>query len=243
MNLHIRNLTKQFGDHVVLDTVNLSVQDRGSIVIIGPSGGGKTTLLRVIAGLETPTGGEIEINNHTIVWNDAALRTHRTRIGMVFQSYNLFPHLTALENLTLPLEKVHGYSTRDAREIAIGFLRRFRLEEHSHKKPVQLSGGQKQRIAISRAVSMDPEFVLLDEPTSALDPEFTGEVLDMIAELRTIGKEFIMVTHHMGFARHVADHIVFIADGVIQQSGAPDSLFDHAESPAVKNFFERVLKY
>ncbi|MGI9255556.1 MAG: amino acid ABC transporter ATP-binding protein, partial [Salinispira sp.] len=193
MELHLHNLTKIYGDHLVLNNIHLDLKDIHSLVIIGPSGGGKTTLLRILAGLEIPTHGTIKINQHEIQYREEYLRTYRSAIGMVFQAYNLFPHLTALQNITLPLTKVHNFTTEEAEERAITLLKRFQLEEHSHKKPSQLSGGQKQRIAISRAVAIEPEILMLDEPTSALDPEFTAEVLDLVEELCEEGMELIMV--------------------------------------------------
>jgi polar amino acid transport system ATP-binding protein len=243
MELHAHDLKKIYDEHLVLDHLNFDLSDISSLVIIGPSGGGKTTLLRIIAGLETPTGGTLKVNNHEIVFKEDLLRDYRKNIGMVFQAYNLFPHLTAVQNITLPLTKVHNYSRDDAEDRALTLLKRFRLEEHGHKKPSQLSGGQKQRIAISRAVAANPEVLLLDEPTSALDPEFTAEVLDLIEELREDGMQLIMVTHEMGFARHVADHILFMADGDISESAPPELLFDGSPNPAVRQFLDRVLKY
>jgi polar amino acid transport system ATP-binding protein len=196
-----------------------------------------------MAGLETPTAGHVEINRTRILYQERALRRYRRRVGMVFQSYNLFPHLTALTNITLPLQKVHGLAKDEAEERAVRLLERFKLAEHAHKKPPQLSGGQKQRIALSRAIAFGPEFLLLDEPTSALDPEFTAEVLDMIEELREEGRQLILVTHEMGFARSVGDYVFFIADGRIAEQGPPQQVFDAPETPEVKRFLERVLKY
>lgn len=243
MDLHIHNLTKSFGDHTVLDSVTLDLQDLQSLVIIGPSGGGKTTLLRILAGLERPDSGTIHVNNHELIYKEEHLRNYRKRVGMVFQAYNLFPHLTAMENITLPLQKVHGHNREEAQGIAETLLKRFQLLEHGYKKPAQLSGGQKQRIAISRAVAINPEFLLLDEPTSALDPEFTAEVLDLIEELRESGMQLIMVTHEMGFARHVAQHILFVDQGGIVEQGTPDQLFTSAATEDVSNFLAKVLKY
>ena len=202
MKLELENLSKHYGQLKVLEKVSLSLEDVHSLVFIGPSGGGKTTLLRLIAGLEKPDGGNIIINDHPVEFgSEDSLREYRKRIGMVFQAYNLFPHLTALENITLPLVKVHGYEETKAVEEALILLERFQLADQARKKPAQLSGGQKQRIAICRAVAIRPEFLLLDEPTSALDPEYTSEVLDLIGELREEGMRLVLVTHEMGFAR------------------------------------------
>ncbi len=244
MKLELKSLTKTYGALTVLDRVSLSLEDVHSLVFIGPSGGGKTTLLRLLAGLETPDSGEIVINDHPVEYgSEETLREYRKRLGMVFQAYNLFPHLNALENITLPLVKVHGYREDRAREEALILLERFRLADQALKKPAQLSGGQKQRIAICRAVAIRPEFLLLDEPTSALDPEYTSEVLDLIGELRLEGMRLILVTHEMGFARQAADYVLFIGDGGIIARGAPRDLFEGQKDERVNRFLNKVLKY
>ncbi len=243
MKLELRSLSKQYGSLKVLDQVTLSLEDVHSLVFIGPSGGGKTTLLRLLAGLETPDSGEILLNGTPVDFqSEQTLRTHRKRIGMVFQAYNLFPHLNALKNITLPLEKVHGIDPDQAESDAITLLNRFNLSEHALKKPSQLSGGQKQRIAICRAVASRPEFLLLDEPTSALDPEYTSEVLDLIQELHHEDMRLILVTHEMGFARQAADYILFVGEGGIIARGTPEELFQNRD-PRVSRFFNKVLKY
>jgi polar amino acid transport system ATP-binding protein len=243
MHIEIHGINKHFGDHHVLKDISLDLENTHSLVIIGPSGGGKTTLLRVIAGLENPDNGRLIVNGREILFDEKHLREYRKHVGMVFQAYNLFPHLTALENITLPLEKVHGRSPEEARDRALTLLRRFQLEPHHHKKPAQLSGGQKQRIALSRAIAIGPEFLILDEPTSALDPEFTAEVLDMIEELREEDIHLILVTHEMGFARRLSDHVLFMDDGVVIEQGEPGTVFDDPTNEKVKKFFDRVLKY
>jgi polar amino acid transport system ATP-binding protein len=243
MNLRLENITKSFGSHRVLDSVSLSFDKVHSLVLIGPSGGGKSTLLRVIAGLHKPDEGSLEINGARIAFDESSLHEHRKSIGVVFQAFNLFPHLSALENITLPLEKVHKLPPDEARETAIETLRRFRLEDHSHKKPAELSGGQQQRIAIARAIAIKPRLLLFDEPTSALDPEMTGEVLDVIRELRQEGRDFVLVTHAMGFARVVADQVAFLAGGKIVEYGAPGEIFDATRSAPCRDFLSRVLKY
>lgn len=244
MKLELNNLYKHYGELKVLDGVSLSLEDIHSLVFIGPSGGGKTTLLRLIAGLENPDGGSILINDQPIEFgSEDSLREYRKRIGMVFQAYNLFPHLTALENITLPLVKVHGYDEKQAMEEALILLERFQLADQAFKKPAQLSGGQKQRIAICRAVAIRPEFLLLDEPTSALDPEYTSEVLDLIGELRDEGMRLILVTHEMGFARQAADYLLFVGDGGLIGQGTPTELFDQNSDERVSRFFNKVLKY
>jgi polar amino acid transport system ATP-binding protein len=243
MHIEIDHLNKSFGTHHVLKDLSLHLDNCHSLVIVGPSGGGKTTLLRVIAGLEPADSGTIVVNGRAVESDEDSLREYRKHVGMVFQAYNLFPHLTALENITLPLEKVHGRSPAAARETALALLDRFQLADHHHKKPAQLSGGQKQRIALSRAIAIAPEFLVLDEPTSALDPEFTAEVLDMIEELREEDKHLILVTHEMGFARHVSDYVLFIDDGVVLAEGPPEVVFENSDNPKVGKFFDRVLKY
>ncbi len=243
MKLKLDHISKSFAAHRVLDDVSLHFENVHSLVLIGPSGGGKSTLLRIVAGLQNPDAGTIEIDGERVVFDEAALQKHRRTIGVVFQAFNLFPHLSALENITLPLEKVHARTAADAREIAMESLRRFRLDNHAHKKPAELSGGQQQRIAIARAIAIKPRLLLFDEPTSALDPEMTSEVLDVIEELKKEGRDFILVTHEMGFARLVADEIAFLADGKIIESGAAAQVFDSPQSAQCRDFLARVLKY
>ncbi len=243
MKLEIRSVTKRFGAQKALDEVSLEIADARCVAFIGPSGSGKSTLLRVIGGLEVIEGGSVSVDGEPLPTEENALREYRRRIGTVFQSYNLFPHLTALANLTLPLEKVHGLSPDAARETAESHLARFRLSEHAGKRPAEMSGGQRQRVAIARALSIKPRLMLFDEPTSALDPEMTAEVLDLIEELRHEGRDLIVVTHHMAFARRVADHVVFLADGHVRESAAAAALFDHPEQPETRAFLEKVLKY
>ena len=242
MKLDLRNLTKRFGQQRVLD--DLSWQAEGhALVLIGPSGGGKSTLLRVLAGLEIPEAGSVSIDGQTLGHDEPNLRAHRRQIGVVFQSFNLFPHLTALQNITLPLTEVHGLSAREADDRAREHLRRFQLEDHAHKKPAQLSGGQRQRVAIVRAAAIRPRLLLFDEPTSALDPEMTAEVLDMIAELRAEGRDLVLVTHHLAFARTVADQAAFLADGKLVESGPAPHLFAQPATDLCRRFLDRVLRY
>lgn len=253
MNLEIKNLKKLFGTQIVLNDISLSLEEIHSMVIIGPSGGGKTTLLRCIAGLQPFEEGSIRVNSNTLYGMDSTTETesvtirqqrnYRKRVGMVFQSYNLFPHLNALQNIVLPLTKIHGFSKEEALEKAMGLLQRFKLDEHIHKRPHQLSGGQKQRIAISRSIAIEPEFLALDEPTSALDPEFTVDVLDMIRELRNDDIHLVLVTHHMGFARNVADYVCYLEDGTIKFHGSPETMFHDPEASGISNFLNNVLKY
>jgi polar amino acid transport system ATP-binding protein len=244
MHLTLRNLSKSFGTRTVLDSISVDFGELRTLALIGPSGGGKSTLLRIIAGLEQPDHGEAGINGLPIDFSNAsALREHRRQIGVVFQAYNLFPHLTALENLLLPLEKVHGLAAAEARELALATLDRFRLADHAGHRPAELSGGEQQRVAIARAIAIKPRLLLFDEPTSALDPEMTAEVLDVIEELKAEGRDFILVTHEMGFARHVADRVAFLAEGRVVEQGTAEELFSRPASPECAAFLRRVLKY
>jgi polar amino acid transport system ATP-binding protein len=243
LKLRLEQISKSFGDHRVLDKVSLGFDNVHSLVLIGPSGGGKSTLLRVLAGLQNPDEGSLDINGEPVNFDEASLHRHRRTIGVVFQSFNLFPHLTALDNITLPLEKVHGIPPDEARETALQTLGRFRLEKHACKKPAELSGGQQQRIAIARAIAIKPRLLLFDEPTSALDPEMTSEVLDVIEELKEDGRDFILVTHEMGFAKLVADQVAFLADGKIVETGPAAQVFETPRSDQCRDFLARVLKY
>jgi polar amino acid transport system ATP-binding protein len=243
MNLTLSKIVKRFNGQLVLDGVSLSLENARALVLVGPSGGGKSTLLRIIGGLEHPDAGEVRINGEPVIFKEEALVRHRRTVGTVFQSFNLFPHLTALQNLTLPLIQVRGHSEREAEDIGRRLLARFRLEAQTDKRPAELSGGQRQRVALARAISGKPRLLLLDEPTSALDPEMTAEVLDMIAELREEGRDFILVTHEMGFARRVAGHAAFLAEGSILEFGPVAQLFDAPATPQTRAFLAKVLKY
>ena len=244
MKLSLRGLSKFFGAQRVLDDLTVDFGELRTLAFIGPSGGGKSTLLRIIAGLETPSAGDLTLDGAPVDFSsEPALRAHRRQLGVVFQAFNLFPHLTAVANLTLPLEKVHGLAPAAARDLAMETLRRFRLAEHAEKRPAELSGGQKQRVAIARAIAIKPRVLLFDEPTSALDPEMTAEVLDVIGELKAEGRDFILVTHEMGFARHVADRVAFLADGRLIEHAPPEQLFAAPQSPACRDFLARILKY
>ncbi|MGL5123654.1 MAG: amino acid ABC transporter ATP-binding protein [Fusobacteriaceae bacterium] len=242
MKLKIENLTKRYDGNLVLNSLNLDVDNISSLVIIGPSGGGKSTLIRILAGLENPDDGRIKINDEEIEYNEKYLFQYRKTIGLVFQAYNLFPHLTALENITLPLEKVHKLGIAQAEKKAISFLTRFGLKEHMNKKPGQLSGGQQQRVAITRAITLETKLLILDEPTSALDPALTNEVLDIISELKKEGKKIILVTHSMNFAKTVADKIIFIAEGKVQEEGGAE-IIDNPKTEMLKIFLNKTLKY
>jgi polar amino acid transport system ATP-binding protein len=241
LKLKISNLSKRFDAHQALDSVCLDLEETHSLVLIGPSGGGKTTLLRILAGLEIPDSGSVELNGELIPFQESI--HYRRTVGVVFQSFNLFPHLTALENIILPLEKVHDHQPSQARDLALQLLRRFQLDDHAHKKPAALSGGQRQRVAIARAVAIKPRVVLFDEPTSALDPEMTAEVLDMIEQLREQGTDLILVTHEMGFARRAADRVAFLSHGRILEFGETKAVFDTPRTEECKRFLGTVLKY
>jgi len=244
MKLRIDGLTKSFAGTTVLNGISADFGDAHAVVFIGPSGGGKSTLLRIIAGLEVPNAGTVAFNGQSVDYSsEESLRAHRCRLGIVFQAFNLFPHLTALENITLALEKVHGQPVREARDTAFSTLRRFHLDEHAMKKPAELSGGQKQRVAIARAIAAQPQLLLLDEPTSALDPEMTAEVLELIEELKSEGRDLVLVTHEMGFARRMGDTAAFLADGHIIESASAAHLFENPRSAQCRDFLAKVLRY
>ncbi len=243
MRLDFSAISKHFAAHQALREVTLCVAEFNSLAIIGPSGGGKTTLLRIIAGLEIPDSGDLYIDAERVDFSEARLLVHRRNIGMVFQAYNLFPHLTARENVALPLIRVHGLSPDEAHAIVEKLFTRFQLSGHAERRPAQLSGGQQQRVAIVRALAIKPRFLIFDEPTSALDPEMTAEVLDCIAELRSEGQKLIIVTHNMGFAREVSDHCLFIAEGRVLEEGRSSELFSRPQHPLLINFLAKVLRY
>ena len=243
MKLEVQSLCKSFGDQAVLRDIQISLEKVHTLALIGPSGGGKSTLLRVIAGLERPDRGRVVLDDEEIIFRERELHEHRKTVGTVFQSFNLFPHLSALSNITLPLEKVHGHSKIEALRIAEEILVRFQLMEHATKQPAQLSGGQRQRIAIARAISIRPKLLLFDEPTSALDPEMTAEVLEVIEELREEGRDFVLVTHQMGFAKRVADQVALLSGGKIVEYGPPAQILDNPQSETGRQFLAKILKY
>ncbi|MEX1048867.1 MAG: ATP-binding cassette domain-containing protein [Akkermansiaceae bacterium] len=244
MKLHVSGLIKTYGSQSALDGLSLSLPEgTRCLALIGPSGGGKSTLLRHLGGLETPDAGTIEVNGKTLTTHEAELRRYRRRNGFLFQGYNLFPHLTARQNIVLPLVEVHGKSPADAEALALANLDRFGLAPHADKLPVQLSGGQQQRVALIRSMVAAPELLFLDEPTAALDPEMTVEVLELVRELILGGQDVILCTHEMGFARAVADAVAFVAAGRISECAAPDQIFNAPENPDVKRFLSRVLEF
>jgi polar amino acid transport system ATP-binding protein len=243
MKLDLRDVTKIFGATRALDGLNLQIEDSRVLVLIGPSGGGKSTLLRLLGGLEIADSGSVTLNGQLLTGDPGELQAYRRRNGFVFQQFNLFPHLTARRNITLPLEKVHGKSPEEAHALADESLARFGLIEHAGKLPSQLSGGQQQRVGIARAIAVSPQVLFLDEPTSALDPEMTAEVLELIQELAEAGQHIILSTHEMGFARAVADQIAFVANGQIAESGPPAQLFEAPRSAVCQRFLSRVMRY
>jgi polar amino acid transport system ATP-binding protein len=243
MKLEIDRLGKKFGDHAVLRNLHLRTGEIRTLALIGPSGGGKSTLLRVIGGLIAAETGTVHINGDKVPTEEIHLQQYRKTIGTVFQAYNLFPHLTALQNILLPLQKVHGLKETEAMVRANEHLKRLGLEAHRDKLPAQLSGGQRQRVAIARAIAIKPRFLLFDEPTSALDPEMTAEVLEVIEELKTEGSDFIIVTHAMAFARRVADEVAFLAEGTIVEAGPAAQIFEAPQSPQARQFLSHVLRY
>jgi len=239
--IKIRNLHKYFGKHHVLKGINLDVEKGSVVCIIGPSGSGKSTLLRCINLLETPSEGEIYVDGESITDPKQDINALRTEIGMVFQRFNLFPHMTVLENITLAPMKVRGISQAEAEETAMKLLKRVGLADKAPAYPKQLSGGQQQRVAIARALAMQPKLFLFDEPTSALDPELVGEVLDVMKAMAQEGTTMVVVTHEMGFAREVADRVIFMDDGVIIEDNPPSIIFTKAENPRTQAFLDRVL--
>ena len=243
MKLEVDRVTKRYGATTALDGLSLRLATARVLVLIGPSGGGKSTLLRLLGGLETADTGTVQVNDHRLVANAAALQNYRRQNGFLFQQFNLFPHLSAFRNITLPLEKVHGHPPERAREMAGQALDRFGLLKHAEKLPSQLSGGQQQRVGIARAVAFSPEVLFLDEPTSALDPEMTAEVLELIQELAEAGQDIILSTHEMGFARAVADQVAFVAAGRIEECRPPAELFSAPESALCQRFLSKVMRY
>ena len=234
--IRVENLQKSFGKIEVLTGLDLDINRGDVMVVIGPSGSGKSTFLRCLNLLEMPTGGKIEFNGNDITDKKTNINIHRQKMGMVFQHFNLFPHLSILQNLTIAPIKLLKKSKEDAEARAMQLLERVGLADRAGAYPNQLSGGQKQRVAIVRALAMDPEVMLFDEPTSALDPELTGEVLRVIKGLKGEDRTMVVVTHEMEFAKHVADVVIYMADGVIEEIGTPEEIFDHPISEKTKAF-------
>lgn len=237
----INNLTKSFGDNHVLKGISTEIKDGEVVVVIGPSGSGKSTFLRCLNRLEEADGGEIIFEGMDVNKKDTNIEKVREDMGMVFQSFNLFPHKTVLENITMAPVLVKGEDKEKAEEHAVKLLERVDLADKKDAYPNQLSGGQKQRIAIVRALAMNPSVMLFDEPTSALDPEMVGEVLDVMQQLAKEGMTMVVVTHEMGFAREVGDRILFLDEGLLVEEGTPDEVFNHPKEERTQSFLNKVL--
>ncbi len=240
--LEVRHLSKSFGSHQVLRDIDFTVRPGDVTSIIGASGSGKSTLLRCINLLETPTSGEILFHGEDIVQRKGGAASYRAKVGMVFQSFNLFNNMTVLKNCMVGQTKVLKRNAAQAEETAMKYLEKVGMTPYINAKPRQLSGGQKQRVAIARALAMNPEVLLFDEPTSALDPEMVGEVLSVMQDLANEGMTMLVVTHEMAFARDVSNHVVFMADGVIGEEGAPDQVFNNPTNPRMIEFLARFRR-
>ncbi|MBR4116579.1 MAG: amino acid ABC transporter ATP-binding protein [Clostridia bacterium] len=239
--IKVEALQKSFSSIQVLKGIDTEIKKGEVVCIIGPSGSGKSTFLRCLNLLEEPTGGHIYFDGTDITDPKTNINVHRQKMGMVFQQFNLFPHMTVLKNMTISPIKVLGLSKQEAEERAIKLLERVGLADRANSYPSQLSGGQKQRVAIVRALCMQPEVMLFDEPTSALDPEMVGEVLEVMKSLAHEGMTMAVVTHEMGFAREVADRVFFIDEGIIMEEGKPDELFSNPKSPRLQDFLSKVI--
>ena len=241
--IQLENVDKFFGNFQALKGVNLTVAKGERVVVCGPSGSGKSTLIRCINRLEAHSGGKIIVNGHELTDDVKDIDAVRREVGMVFQSFNLFPHLTVVENLMLAPRLVRKASKAENREKAMQLLERVKIQDQADKWPSALSGGQQQRVAIARALCMNPEVILFDEPTSALDPEMISEVLDVMIDLAREGMTMICVTHEMGFARSVADNVVFMDEGEIVETGSPSTFFDNPKSDRTKLFLKQILSH
>lgn len=239
--IQIEGLAKSFGKHEVLKDIDITIQEGEVVVVIGPSGSGKSTFLRILNLLEIPTKGTIKFEGIDITNSKVDIFKLREKMGMVFQQFNLFPHLTVLENLVLAPMKVKGISREEAEITAKHLLLKVGLSEKSENFPQSLSGGQQQRIAIARALAMQPDVMLFDEPTSALDPEMVGEVLNVMQDLAQEGMSMVIVTHEMGFAKEVANRVIFMADGMIVEEGMPTEIFEIPKQERTKDFLSKVL--
>ena len=237
----IKDLQKKFGSLTVFDGLNETIYKGDVVVIIGPSGGGKSTFIRCLNLLEQPTAGKIYFEGEDITAKGFDVNRHRQKVGMVFQQFNLFNNLTVLENITISLTKVKKQSEEESKEKALTLLKRVGLEDKANAYPSQLSGGQKQRIAIVRALAMEPDVLLFDEPTSALDPEMVGEVLQVISDLARYGITMVVVTHEMGFARKVGTRVLFMDGGQIAEQGTPEEIFEHPQNARTKEFLSKVI--
>ncbi len=239
--IKVEGLKKSFGDTQVLNGIEAEIKKGDVLAIVGPSGSGKSTFLRCLNLLEMPTGGNIYFEGVNITDPKANINLHRQKMGMVFQQFNLFPHMTVLKNMTIAPMKLLHKSKAEAEEKALQLLDRVGLKDRADSYPSQLSGGQKQRVAIVRALAMDPDVMLFDEPTSALDPEMVGEVLEVMKSLADSGMTMVVVTHEMGFAKEVASKVVFIDEGIIMEEAEPQEFFSNPKSPRLKDFLSKVL--
>lgn len=239
--IKVGNLHKTYGDNEVLKGIDLDVAKGEVVVIIGPSGSGKSTFLRCLNLLEQPTGGTIEFEGKNLLDKSTNINQLREKMGMVFQSFNLFPHMTVLENLTISPIQVKKEKPEEAKARALDLLNQVGLADKASAYPASLSGGQQQRVAIARALAMQPDVMLFDEPTSALDPEMVGEVLAVMQDLAEKGMTMVVVTHEMGFAKEVADRVIFMDQGIIQEQGTPEAVFDHPQNPRTQDFLRKVL--
>jgi glutamine transport system ATP-binding protein len=239
--IKVTNLKKSYGDLEVLKSIDLQVQEGEVVCLIGPSGSGKSTLLRCLNLLEEVTGGEVSVNGFDLTDKKTNINKVRENIGMVFQHFNLFPHLTIIDNITLAPVELGKATKEQAKEKALELLKRVGLEDKAAAKPEQLSGGQKQRVAIARALAMNPDIMLFDEPTSALDPEMVGEVLAVIKQLAQEGMTMVIVTHEMGFAREVADRVIFMDGGYIVEQNTPQEIFGNPQNERTKDFLNKIL--
>lgn len=239
--LKVTNLKKSYGNLEVLKSIDLQVTEGEVVCLIGPSGSGKSTLLRCLNMLEEVTSGEVVVNDFNLTDKKNDINKIRENIGMVFQHFNLFPHLTVLENITLAPVDLKKATPQQAKEKALQLLERVGLKEKANENPAKLSGGQKQRVAIARALAMNPDIMLFDEPTSALDPEMVGEVLNVIKQLAQEGMTMVIVTHEMGFAREVADRVIFMDNGYIVEEGTPQEIFGNPQNERTKDFLNKVL--
>ncbi|MDT2763854.1 amino acid ABC transporter ATP-binding protein [Enterococcus asini] len=239
--IKVGNLHKTYGDNEVLKGIDLDVAKGEVVVIIGPSGSGKSTFLRCLNLLEQPTGGTIEFEGKNLLDKSTNINQLREKMGMVFQSFNLFPHMTVLENLTISPIQVKKEKPEEAKARALDLLNQVGLADKASAYPASLSGGQQQRVAIARALAMQPDVMLFDEPTSALDPEMVGEVLAVMQDLAEKGMTMVVVTHEMGFAKEVADRVIFMDQGIIQEEGTPEAIFDNPQNPRTQDFLRKVL--
>ncbi len=239
--IELTNINKYYGQNHVLKDINLSVASGEKVVVIGPSGSGKSTMIRCINQLEKPNSGTVTVDNIDMMGSKENLRMVRQEAAMVFQSFNLYPHMTVLDNLTVGPRLVQKVSRKESEKTGLEYLERVGLADKAKSYPSQLSGGQQQRVAIARALNMHPKIMLFDEPTSALDPEMIKEVLDVMVDLAHSGITMVCVTHEMGFAKEVADKVVFMADGQILEYGTPEEVFEHPQHDRTKQFFSKIL--